>query len=1093
MHLTPSPAIMQPTVMEETDWIASITGKKGRRQGRPSTGCRGPSEIVEVHTASTGPQSVELLVCGHTTQAAEDELPSRVAQLLDAGLFPCSFTEPKSAIAFSVLRRFEILHVESKVPAFDFYGALRRTSDNAFTVDVPDMFDNFIRSSRWWGVLNAQKRAGQAHGIDGFLTHRPKGNTILYCPSCPEPGFNMDNKLLKLPPDLRHLNQQRETIDGNFHCTKSTKNSDPNDYSLYQGSGFSPLTPTSKPISTTTPRERPRSNCNNLNAVNNQDKKKFENTEITGIVNVQCTHVFVKASVDLQHGERYANVDFAFARSIRQRLSAKHKGDVEFTLQFDSVIYFDANDLVVLLLLADLRTAEATFEKHHKHFLGLCATYAQRIVEENWLKESREPDTSDPKFTTSVYRHSNVNVPTQKAIYELMLAQEGVVPNSATSMSKASTTAYFYEQTSTLKIGKLVSRLKVQFTETLKKDIDAQRTKLEESIVAWRRVQRLLLPDIDDFLGSRDACAVEDELLGLPSEVEEPERSALGLTPFVRIEGELREGAAYDAVAKVKVIAKALRALRDRKRKNDSGVYTIAQKQINDTASPYMAAREALMTLGLAVGDETDFQELKPEHTYMKSRSMRRQLGDSRHTEGTIWTQASVSAGMRSTAPSVSVASAATAGPSASAAPTVGTLMGRRKASARPSPTGKSRVKPIAELKKAPPAEGWIWSYKIGKMTLPFEFVQNTQAPISNYAWNNEGDRVQFFRAEAEMERWREQVEMKLAEWRTTVRSFAKYKEIWTKLAAIQDSSDVGFIAYAKDQAAIFGRREAEGGTLLERHQSLSKYRVIEDPNLDLLNFVMERRKQDTAIRDAILQEHSRKSASSEDDDETEEEPSVEETESEEDEFEAEEELADEPSGDEVVEVVHTYLYVYTPADAPERFSRCYLQYPPMLFCFLARSLSLKFVPKYYPTFSYYISTCLAWFAIPCLSRLKPLQIHHGDEDNSSCRRARCDARSPRSSEKHQQQHGKDNAAPGDGPYVTPIPPKRRTPLAQRTSCVDPDSYQPEYDDSEGDVEGIEGLTAQERYWLQVKRDEGVLGARNGDGEEHAGREVWER
>ncbi|KAK6985231.1 hypothetical protein R3P38DRAFT_2575035, partial [Favolaschia claudopus] len=188
------------------------------------------------------------------------------------------------------------------------------------------------------------------------------------------------------------------------------------------------------------------------------------------------------------------------------------------------------------------------------------------------------------------------------------------------------------------------------------------------------------------------------------------------------------------------------------------------------------------------------------------------------------------------------------------------------------------------------------------------------------------GDRVQFFRAEAEMERWREQVEMKLADWRTTVRSFAKYKEIWTKLAAIQDSSDVGFIAYAKDQAAIFGRREAEGGTLLERHQSLSKYRVIEDPNLDLLNFVMERRKQDTAIRDAILQEHSRKSASSEDDDETEEEPSVEETESEEDEFEAEEELvrlflliqslyansrraqADEPSGDEVCALSSLFL-----------------------------------------------------------------------------------------------------------------------------------------------------------------------------------------
>jgi hypothetical protein len=27
--------------------------------------------------------------------------------------------------------------------------------------------------------------------------------------------------------------------------------------------------------------------------------------EITGIVNVQCSHVFVKASVDLQYGEQY--------------------------------------------------------------------------------------------------------------------------------------------------------------------------------------------------------------------------------------------------------------------------------------------------------------------------------------------------------------------------------------------------------------------------------------------------------------------------------------------------------------------------------------------------------------------------------------------------------------------------------------------------------------------------------------------------------------------------------------------------------------------------------------------------------------------
>lgn len=42
-----------------------------------------------------------------------------------------------------------------------------------------------------------------------------------------------------------------------------------------------------------------------MKAVKNQDKKKFKNMEITGIVNVQCSHVFINASVDLQYGEKY--------------------------------------------------------------------------------------------------------------------------------------------------------------------------------------------------------------------------------------------------------------------------------------------------------------------------------------------------------------------------------------------------------------------------------------------------------------------------------------------------------------------------------------------------------------------------------------------------------------------------------------------------------------------------------------------------------------------------------------------------------------------------------------------------------------------
>ncbi|KAJ7124151.1 hypothetical protein C8R44DRAFT_530114, partial [Mycena epipterygia] len=209
------------------------------------------------------------------------------------------------------------------------------------------------------------------------------------------------------------------------------------------------------------------------------------------------------------------------------------------------------------------------------------------------------------------------------------------------------------------------------------------------------------------------------EMLGLPSDFSAEDRDTLNIATFVRQESELRQGAAFDSLASVKIVAKALVSLRDRKRKNDSGVYknTMSQKQINDTErrrdlhiANYMAARKALMALGEADGSVADFPQLTVEDTIMKSRTLRRQLGDSGRVDGPLWAQGAVSV----------------------------------------------------------------------------------------------GDRIQWYRAEAEMERWREQVEMKLAEWRTTIRSFAAYKDAWTQLAAAQNAENIGHIAYAKQKAYMF-------------------------------------------------------------------------------------------------------------------------------------------------------------------------------------------------------------------------------------------------------------------------------------------------
>ncbi|KAJ7809343.1 hypothetical protein B0H14DRAFT_3151655 [Mycena olivaceomarginata] len=70
-----------------------------------------------------------------------------------------------------------------------------------------------------------------------------------------------------------------------------------------------------------------------------------------------------------------------------------------------------------------------------------------------------------------------------------------------------------------------------------------------------------------------------------------------------------------------------------------------------------------------------------------------------------------------------------------------------------------------------------------------------------------QGDRVQWFRAEAEMQRWQEQGEQKLAELLRTNRSFLKMEDTWTALALQNAPTKPGHSAYAKQKAAMYRKR----------------------------------------------------------------------------------------------------------------------------------------------------------------------------------------------------------------------------------------------------------------------------------------------
>jgi hypothetical protein len=254
----------------------------------------------------------------------------------------------------------------------------------------------------------------------------------------------------------------------------------------------------------------------------------------------------------------------------------------------------------------------------------------------------------------------------------------------------------------------------------LKKEIESLRDSIQNSIADWRKTQKSIAPAVEDHLNQQSACDVEKELLGLPSELTEEQRVNLDVLMFVHEEGQLREGAAYDALESVKLVVKSLVSMQDRKKKNDRGVYknTLSQKQINDTEkrrdlhiARCMAARDALVKLGIAKGDDRDFPVLEVKDTSLKSRTLRRQLGDSGVTDGPIWAQGAISVG--------AAVSTGVIGTTGNAATTSAGMVMLRRARVQPKqrvPATSSAPRAV-NSKKTPRKDGWLWGFKAGKMS----------------------------------------------------------------------------------------------------------------------------------------------------------------------------------------------------------------------------------------------------------------------------------------------------------------------------------------------------------------------------------------
>jgi hypothetical protein len=245
---------------------------------------------------------------------------SQDMQLFEMGLFPASFTSPKTAFTFAVLDDFLLDNLECGTSAMNYYSKLRRVTSSVFPHLVPvsavdvllciphngrkDRYRELMRVGRQWRQLKQLKW----HGF-GHEKRKPKaGELALFCPACPQPGVNVD-LAEKNEADPAWLYSRSLVMDGNFKAEHLFPANPTDEVALTDGLGFMVGDARYKMHLAEAKDIVNRSDCNNHRAVNQANASRHK-LEATGIGGCACARhgCFVPHSmVDFQKGERFAD------------------------------------------------------------------------------------------------------------------------------------------------------------------------------------------------------------------------------------------------------------------------------------------------------------------------------------------------------------------------------------------------------------------------------------------------------------------------------------------------------------------------------------------------------------------------------------------------------------------------------------------------------------------------------------------------------------------------------------------------------------------------------------------------------------------
>ncbi|KAJ3717362.1 hypothetical protein C8R42DRAFT_724265 [Lentinula raphanica] len=295
------------------------------------TACPNP-KVVENFTVIhvNGIHTVRLHYCSCPNQLLAGEWWQ---QLLRRRWFPATHIDPQTAATYRVMNMFHILTLQGKVTTYDFYAGLEKMTDNAALVSLPDRYRSFSRMMKEWRHLKMAKRSGRGNDAERNLAETKNGEMGIKCPACPRPDVNLPENWREAPRKKRYLYWIFFAIDACFRLKRRLVSSEARDPALDVGGSYFTEDAVFREYLREVTDQNEMSTCTGLSALDHANTKHSRGYATTGVgIGVCARHEFIQlnGAVDLQKGERYANMDYAFASFLRH-----HHPDLTKVVSYD--------------------------------------------------------------------------------------------------------------------------------------------------------------------------------------------------------------------------------------------------------------------------------------------------------------------------------------------------------------------------------------------------------------------------------------------------------------------------------------------------------------------------------------------------------------------------------------------------------------------------------------------------------------------------------------------------------------------------------------------------------------------------------------